>query len=122
MSTTEIVTEELLKIFILDEGKDENTFIANHLGDGTWITKNVYGGALFAQSLVAAEKTVPKQFLPHSIHSLFILNGKASDSDEIHLIKDFINIPDFSFNSIPSHLQNSANPRWSKLLNSLCTS
>ena len=32
MSTTEIVTEELLKIFILDEGKDENTFTANHLG------------------------------------------------------------------------------------------
>jgi acyl-CoA thioesterase II len=73
MSTTDIVTEELLKIFILDE-EDKDTYIANHLGDGTWITKNVYGGALFAQSLVAAEKTVDKQFLPHSMHSLFILN------------------------------------------------
>jgi acyl-CoA thioesterase II len=73
MSTKDIVTEELLKIFILDE-EDKDTYIANHLGDGTWITKNVYGGALFAQSLVAAEKTVEKQFLPHSIHSLFILN------------------------------------------------
>uniref|UniRef100_A0AC34R721 Acyl-CoA thioesterase n=1 Tax=Panagrolaimus sp. JU765 TaxID=591449 RepID=A0AC34R721_9BILA len=73
MSTQEIVTEELLKIFILDK-EDDNTYVANHLGDGTWLTKNVYGGALFAQSLVAAQKTVGSEFLPHSIHSLFILN------------------------------------------------
>ncbi|KAE9546764.1 hypothetical protein FO519_010024 [Halicephalobus sp. NKZ332] len=73
MTDHDIVIEELLKIFILDK-EDENTFVANHLGDGTWLTKNVYGGCLFAQSLMAAQKTVGPEFLPHSLHSLFILN------------------------------------------------
>uniref|UniRef100_A0A7E4VFW6 Acyl-CoA thioesterase II n=1 Tax=Panagrellus redivivus TaxID=6233 RepID=A0A7E4VFW6_PANRE len=77
MSTEEtIVSEELLKLFILDE-QDANTYVANHLGDGTWITNNVYGGSLFAQSLIAASKTVTDNFVPHAMHSLFILNAST---------------------------------------------
>lgn len=38
-------------------------------------TGNAYGGLLFAQSLQAAHMTVDsKRFIPHSMHSFFILN------------------------------------------------
>ena len=78
MSEHDIVAEKLLKIFVLDK-EDDDTYVANHLGDGTWFSKNVYGGCLFAQSLVAAQKTVGSEFIPHILHSLFILNGKLFD-------------------------------------------
>lgn len=37
----------------------------------------VYGGHVLAQSLVAAQQTVPKDFHVHSLHGYFILAGKT---------------------------------------------
>ena len=114
MSEHDIVVEELLKIFILDR-EDDDTYVANHLGDGTWLTKNVYGGCLFAQSLVAAQKTVGSQFLPHSLHSLFILNGKLLyvivvllENDNLSTKSIYVNY--FSLSIETSGLQDSKNP------------
>ncbi|KAL1959174.1 hypothetical protein VTO42DRAFT_2679 [Malbranchea cinnamomea] len=40
--------------------------------------RGIYGGAAIAQSLAAAQKTVPPDFLPHSMHCYFVLAGDSS--------------------------------------------
>ncbi|KAF4124484.1 Acyl-CoA thioesterase [Geosmithia morbida] len=40
--------------------------------------RGIYGGAVIAQSLASAQKTVPEGFLPHSCHCYFLLAGSAS--------------------------------------------
>ncbi|KAH7019097.1 thioesterase-like superfamily-domain-containing protein [Ilyonectria destructans] len=44
--------------------------------------RGIYGGAVIAQTLAAAQKTVPDQFFPHSCHCYFLLAG----SDEIPIL------------------------------------
>lgn len=39
--------------------------------------RGIYGGAVIAQCLAAAQKTVPQNFLVHSMHCYFVLNGNA---------------------------------------------
>lgn len=39
--------------------------------------RGIYGGAVIAQCLAAAQRTVPKDFLVHSMHCYFVLNGNA---------------------------------------------
>ncbi|CEF61852.1 Acyl-coenzyme A thioesterase 8 [Strongyloides ratti] len=50
----------------------------------------VFGGNLCAQSLCAAEKSVPSNFKPHSLHSYFILSAKPEDPVYFHvtILKD----------------------------------
>uniref|UniRef100_A0A915E811 Acyl-coenzyme A thioesterase 8 n=1 Tax=Ditylenchus dipsaci TaxID=166011 RepID=A0A915E811_9BILA len=72
-STSCVNLDYINRLSQLDE-QSPNVFRANFLGKGTSITKNAYGGLLFAQSISAAEKTVEEQFIPHAIHSFFILN------------------------------------------------
>ena len=74
MSDSNILTEKLSNIFNLDK-EDENTFIGKALGDEAG-TNHVYGGYPFAQSLIAAQRTVESQFVPHSLHSFFLLDGE----------------------------------------------
>lgn len=44
--------------------------------------RGIYGGAVIAQTLAAAQKTVPEHFSPHSCHCYFLLAG----SDEIPIL------------------------------------
>lgn len=39
--------------------------------------RGIYGGAVIAQCLAAAQKTVPANFTVHSMHCYFVLNGNA---------------------------------------------
>ena len=39
--------------------------------------RGIYGGAVIAQCLAAAQKTVPDNFLVHSMHCYFVLNGNS---------------------------------------------
>lgn len=39
--------------------------------------RGIYGGAVIAQCLAAAQKTVPDNFTVHSMHCYFVLNGNA---------------------------------------------
>lgn len=39
--------------------------------------RGIYGGAVIAQCLAAAQKTVPENFLVHSMHCYFVLNGNS---------------------------------------------
>ncbi|EGP90572.1 unnamed protein product [Zymoseptoria tritici ST99CH_1A5] len=39
--------------------------------------RGIYGGAVIAQCLAAAQKTVPADFNVHSMHCYFVLNGNA---------------------------------------------
>lgn len=39
--------------------------------------RGIYGGAVIAQCLAAAQRTVPKDFYVHSMHCYFVLNGNA---------------------------------------------
>jgi acyl-CoA thioesterase II len=39
--------------------------------------RGIYGGAVIAQCLAAAQKTVPHNFTVHSMHCYFVLNGNA---------------------------------------------
>ncbi|KAE9548721.1 hypothetical protein FO519_008071 [Halicephalobus sp. NKZ332] len=77
MADAAIVKNALLNIFGLDK-EDENTFIARNLKGNQSDAKSVYGGFLFSQSLVVAQKTVGPGFLPHSMHSFFIFNASSS--------------------------------------------
>ncbi|KAJ1916455.1 acyl-CoA thioesterase, partial [Tieghemiomyces parasiticus] len=50
-------------------------------GDNLWLpwgSRGVFGGQVVAQALVAATKTVSKQYVVHSLHSYFILGGDNS--------------------------------------------
>ncbi|KAL6857869.1 acyl-CoA thioesterase [Amphichorda felina] len=40
--------------------------------------RGIYGGAVIAQCLASAQKTVPSDFLPHSCHCYFLLAGSPS--------------------------------------------
>jgi acyl-CoA thioesterase 8 len=40
--------------------------------------RGIFGGSVIAQSLLAAQLTVPANFVPHSMHCYFILNGNAN--------------------------------------------
>ena len=40
--------------------------------------RGIYGGAVIAQCLASAQKTVPDDFLPHSCHCYFLLAGSSS--------------------------------------------
>jgi acyl-CoA thioesterase 8 len=37
--------------------------------------RGIYGGSVIAQSLLAAQLTVPSHFVPHSMHCYFVLSG-----------------------------------------------
>ncbi|KAF2162167.1 hypothetical protein M409DRAFT_58604 [Zasmidium cellare ATCC 36951] len=39
--------------------------------------RGIYGGAVIAQCLAAAQKTVPENFAVHSMHCYFVLNGNS---------------------------------------------
>lgn len=39
--------------------------------------RGIYGGAVIAQCLAAAQKTVPDNFVVHSMHCYFVLNGNS---------------------------------------------
>lgn len=39
--------------------------------------RGIYGGAAIAQTLSAAQKTVPQEFTVHSMHCYFVLAGNA---------------------------------------------
>ncbi|PPJ61400.1 hypothetical protein CBER1_09476 [Cercospora berteroae] len=39
--------------------------------------RGIYGGAVIAQCLAAAQKTVPENFFVHSMHCYFVLNGNS---------------------------------------------
>ncbi|KAA8903864.1 thioesterase-like superfamily-domain-containing protein [Sphaerosporella brunnea] len=39
--------------------------------------RGIYGGSVIAQSLLAAQMTVPAAFVPHSMHCYFVLAGDA---------------------------------------------
>nr|POE85192.1 acyl-coenzyme a thioesterase 8 [Quercus suber] len=39
--------------------------------------RGIYGGAVIAQCLAAAQRTVPKDFVVHSMHCYFVLNGNS---------------------------------------------
>lgn len=39
--------------------------------------RGIYGGAVIAQCLAAAQKTVPEDFNVHSMHCYFVLNGNS---------------------------------------------
>lgn len=39
--------------------------------------RGIYGGAVIAQCLAAAQRTVPESFTVHSMHCYFVLNGNA---------------------------------------------
>ena len=39
--------------------------------------RGIYGGAVIAQCLAAAQRTVPQGFIVHSMHCYFVLNGNA---------------------------------------------
>ncbi|KAK4575024.1 acyl-CoA thioesterase [Recurvomyces mirabilis] len=39
--------------------------------------RGIYGGAVIAQCLAAAQRTVPENFSVHSMHCYFVLNGNA---------------------------------------------
>ncbi|KAK3067673.1 acyl-CoA thioesterase [Teratosphaeriaceae sp. CCFEE 6253] len=39
--------------------------------------RGIYGGAVIAQCLAAAQRTVPEHFTVHSMHCYFVLNGNA---------------------------------------------
>jgi len=59
------------------EEVDPNAYESRFLGSGSFVTGNVYGGLIFAQSIAAAEKTVDmEKFTTHSVQGLFILSGK----------------------------------------------
>lgn len=54
-----------------------DVFTGTEKAIGRTIWGRVYGGHVFAQSLVAAQRTVPAGFHPHSLHGYFILSGKS---------------------------------------------
>jgi acyl-CoA thioesterase len=59
------------------EELDPNAYESRFLGSGSFMTGNVYGGLIFAQSIAAAEKTVDmEKFTTHSVQGLFILSGE----------------------------------------------
>ena len=62
---------KLSTILTLDK-KDENTFVCSPDSYEDKEKHFVYGGFLFAQSLIAAQKTVGPGFLPHSLHAYFL--------------------------------------------------
>ncbi|KAH7727034.1 Protein F25E2.3 [Aphelenchoides avenae] len=69
----ERVAENVRKLALLEE-ETPNVYRADHLSAGRPRSQNAYGGLLFAQSLLAAQKTVDDKFIPHALHSFFILN------------------------------------------------
>lgn len=69
----ERVAENVRKLALLEE-ETPNVYRADHLSAGHPRSQNAYGGLLFAQSLLAAQKTVDDKFIPHALHSFFILN------------------------------------------------
>jgi Thioesterase-like superfamily len=47
--------------------------------------RGLYGGALVAQCLIAAQKTVPTQFVPHSIYCSFLRAASAGSPVSYHV-------------------------------------
>uniref|UniRef100_A0A1I7Y5Q5 Acyl-coenzyme A thioesterase 8 n=1 Tax=Steinernema glaseri TaxID=37863 RepID=A0A1I7Y5Q5_9BILA len=56
------------------ESLDSDVYRAHHLRSGSGTHKAAYGGLLFSQALAAAEKTVPSEFIPNALHSMFLLS------------------------------------------------
>jgi acyl-CoA thioesterase-2 len=65
---------ELLKI--LDLEKIEENLFRGHSPQVGW--QRVFGGLVIAQALVAAERTVEGDAVPHSLHAYFLLGGDPS--------------------------------------------
>jgi len=74
------ITEEYLKKLSTLQKLESNAYRANFLRSPTGKPGNAYGGLLFAQSLQAAQSTVDKRFIPHSMHCFFILNVDSTNS------------------------------------------
>ena len=109
MSGGDIVGEKISKIFYLNK-KDENTFVGKELGD-EFGYNHVYGGYPFAQSMLAAQKTVGPQFIPHSLHSFFLVDGELLFNLNIILnINILYTIIYFSLSIETNCLQNTENP------------
>uniref|UniRef100_F1KX25 Acyl-CoA thioesterase 2 n=1 Tax=Ascaris suum TaxID=6253 RepID=F1KX25_ASCSU len=66
------ITIDAEKFFEMEK-INENIYRSTYLRPGSPRFPVVYGGLLFAQSLAAAEETVPAQMRVHAMHSMFIL-------------------------------------------------
>jgi acyl-CoA thioesterase-2 len=49
---------------------------------------HLYGGRVAAQALVAAGRTVPTGWLPHSLHAYFLRAGRSDVATEFQVIRD----------------------------------
>lgn len=63
----------------------ENVFINKETLYVPTGARGVFGGCIAAQSLYAAIKTVPDSFVPHSLHSYFILGGDVNKKIKYHV-------------------------------------
>ena len=72
----------------LDLERIEDNIFRGHSPQAGW--QRVFGGLVIAQSLVAAERTVPADRLPHSLHAYFLLAGdpRAPIVYEVDRIRD----------------------------------
>ncbi|QAY95217.1 acyl-CoA thioesterase II [Methylovirgula ligni] len=72
----------------LDLERIEDNIFRGHSPQAGW--QRVFGGLVIAQSLVAAERTVPADRLPHSLHAYFLLPGdpRAPIVYEVDRIRD----------------------------------
>uniref|UniRef100_A0A914WLF3 Acyl-CoA thioesterase II n=1 Tax=Plectus sambesii TaxID=2011161 RepID=A0A914WLF3_9BILA len=63
---------QLVETFLQLEELELNLFRSTHLVPGKKEGSRVYGGQVMGQALMAAAKTVPDEFHPHSFHCYFI--------------------------------------------------
>lgn len=66
---------------------DENTFETKHQNEG-W--RQIFGGQVLAQALLAASRTVPSERQPHSLHAYFLRPGdmKEKISFQVDRLRD----------------------------------
>jgi len=72
-STTPETAQSILQQILNLEQIDTNLFRGVSPARPRW--GRIYGGQTVSQSLVAAGKTVPPEFLVHSLHSYFLYPG-----------------------------------------------
>ncbi|KIW18425.1 acyl-CoA thioesterase II [Exophiala spinifera] len=86
MATQPSLLEQLLEVSRLSTGSPDtftNTGALWHPPGA----QGIYGGICIAQSLTAAQATVPPNFFPHSSHGQFILAGRPDEKIVFHVTR-----------------------------------
>lgn len=78
------IIESIKRCFEL-ETVGNNIYRSKHLRPGSVHYPAVYGGLLFAQSLAAAEATVPADMKVHALHSMFLFAATLDKPVDYHV-------------------------------------